>query len=73
MKTTMRVLIFTLLAVSGTMLLAGSANAQIGMPERENVQAIVWLVEFISFSTAAVIAVFVWRIGKRDSKNKKFK
>jgi heme/copper-type cytochrome/quinol oxidase subunit 2 len=73
MKITMRGLIFVLLAVGGTALLAGNANARISMPEREHVQAVVWLGEFISFVTAVVIAVFVWRISKRDSKNKKTK
>ena len=73
MKKTIGGLIFVLLVVSGTALLAGNAHAQINMPEREHVQKIVWIVEFATFVTAVVIAVFVWRISKRDSKNKKSK
>jgi hypothetical protein len=73
MKITMNGLIFVLLAVGGTVLLAGNANAIISMPEREHVQAVVWLGEFVSLVTAAAIGVFVWRISKRDSKNKKTK
>jgi len=48
-----------------------NAEAKISMPEREHVQTVVWLGEFISFATAVVIAVVVWRISKRASKNKK--
>ena len=73
MKTTTRILIFVLLTVGGMALLAGNANARISMPEREHVQAVVWLGEFVSFVTAVAIAVFVWRISKRASKNKKSK
>jgi hypothetical protein len=73
MKTTMNVLIFVLLAVGGMALLAGNANARVSMPEREHVQTMVWLGEFVTFVTAAAIAVFVWRISKRDSRNKKSK
>ena len=61
------------LAVAGTLLFVGNANAYVTMPEREHVQTVVWLGEFISFLTAVVIGVFVWRISKRDSKNKKSK
>jgi hypothetical protein len=73
MRAAMSVLIFLLFAVSGMALLAGNANARVSFEEREHVQAVVWLGEFISFVTAAVIAVLVWRISKRDSKNKKSK
>ncbi len=73
MKTTMRGLIFVLLAVSGTVLLVGNANAEISMSERENVQMIVRVVEFVTFVTAMAIAWYVWRISKRAIKNKKSK
>jgi heme/copper-type cytochrome/quinol oxidase subunit 2 len=73
MKTTMSGLIFVLLAVSGTALLVGNAKAEISMPERENVQTIVRVVEFVTFVTAMAIAWFVWRISKRASKNKNLK
>jgi hypothetical protein len=70
LKTTTSVLIFVLLAVSGMALLAGNANAQISMSERENVQTIVWVIEFATFISTMAIGWFVWRIIKRDSKNK---
>lgn len=73
MKTTMRGLFFVLFAVCGMMFLVGNAEAVINMPEREQVQTIVWAVEFVSLVTAMAIVWFVWRIGKRDSKNKKSK
>jgi hypothetical protein len=69
----MNVLIFVLFAASEMGLLAGNAYARVSMPEREHIQAVVWLGEFISFATAVAIAIFVWRISKRDSKNKKSK
>jgi len=40
---------------------------------KENVQSIVWLLEFVTFATTMVIAWFVWRISTRASKNKKQK
>jgi hypothetical protein len=73
MKTTRNGLIIILLAVSGITLLVGNANARVAMPERENVQTFVWVTEFVTFITALAIAWFVWRISKRDSKNKKSK
>lgn len=73
MKTTMSILIIVLFVFSGMAFLAGNANARVSMQEREHVQAVVWLGEFVSFVTAVAIAVFVWRISKRASKNKKSK
>ena|GEM_PF-1401308 len=73
MKTTRGGLIFVLPAACGMMFLAGNAEAVINMPEREQVQTIVWAVEFVSFVTAMAIVWFIWRIGKRDSENKKSK
>jgi hypothetical protein len=64
-------LIFALLAVSGIALLASNANAEVSMSERENVQTIVRVVEFVSFVTAIAMAWYVWRISKRAIKNKK--
>jgi len=40
---------------------------------QENVQTIVWVLEFVTFATAMLIAWFVWRYSKRDSANKKSK
>jgi heme/copper-type cytochrome/quinol oxidase subunit 2 len=71
MKTIMGGLIFVLLAVSGMALLVGNAKAEINMTERENVQTIVWVIEFVTFVTAMAIVWFVWRMIKRDSENKK--
>jgi heme/copper-type cytochrome/quinol oxidase subunit 2 len=71
MKTAMRGLIFVLLTVIGMALLEGNANAQKDMIEREHVQSIVWLFEFATFVTIIAIAWFVWRISKRDYKNRK--
>lgn len=73
MKITMGSLFLVLLAVSGIAVLVGNADAKVAMPERENVQTFVWVTEFITFITALAIAVFVWRISTRDSKNKRSK
>ena len=73
MKTIMSGLIFVLLAVSGMALLVGNVKAEINMQERENVQTIVWVFEFVTFITAMAIVWFVWRMIKRDSENKKSK
>lgn len=47
---------------------ACAASAKIPMQEKEHVQAIVWAVEFATFITALAIAVFIWRLSKRDGK-----
>ena len=73
MKVTMGGLNFVLFVMVTMVLFAGNADAKISMPEREHVQAIVWAGEFVTFLIAVIIAVFVWRLGKRDSKNKKSK
>ena len=73
MKLTTGGIVCVLLASGGAALLSGNANAKISMPEREHVQAVVWLGEFLAFGTAVVIAAFVWYISKRASKNKKSK
>ena len=73
MTATMRVLIFVLLTVIGMALLEDNANAQVKMVEREYVQSIVWVFEFVTFVTMIVIAWFVWLISKRDYKNRKSK
>jgi heme/copper-type cytochrome/quinol oxidase subunit 2 len=73
MKTIKRGLNIALLAVSGMALLAGKANAQINMQEKEHIQNIVWVFEFVTFVTAMAVVWFVWRISKRDYKNKRSK
>ena len=50
-----------------------AANAQAGdltMTEREDVQIISWSVEFLAIFIALAIAVFVWRLSKRDRKRR---
>jgi heme/copper-type cytochrome/quinol oxidase subunit 2 len=71
MKTIMSGLIYVLVAVSGMALLVGTAKAEINMTERENVQTIVWVIEFVTFVTVMTIVWFVWRMIKRDSEKKK--
>ena len=73
MRTTKRGLIFVLYAVGGIALLAVNAEAQINIVEREQVQSIVWVIEFITIVIFIAIAWLVWRISKRDYKNKKSK
>jgi hypothetical protein len=65
--------IFALFAVSGIALLVCNANAEVSMSERENVQTIVRVIEFVTFVTAIAIAWYVWIISKRAIKNKKSK
>jgi hypothetical protein len=38
---------------------------------KENVQIIAWTIEIIVFLTAIAIGRFVWRLGKRKSREKK--
>ena len=66
----MKTFILVLVAAGGMTVLAGNANAVLTMPEREDVQAIAWSVEFLAFLAALVIAWFVWRLSKRDLKNR---
>ena len=73
----MRIYIFVLLAVlfsaGGMALLSGNADANVSMPAREDVQAISWTIELVTFLVAMAIAWFIWRMSKRDSQNKKSK
>ncbi|MGA7748691.1 MAG: hypothetical protein WCA63_00955 [Gallionella sp.] len=64
---------FVFLLVSGMTILMDNAIAQINMPERENIQTIVWAVEFVTFVTAMGIVWIIWRIGKRDSESRREK
>ena len=48
-----------------------NAYAQLGLIEKEQTQTIVWIVEAVTFITTIAIVGFVWRISKRDVKNKK--
>jgi len=51
-------------------LLAGNSHAGLTIPEREDAQAIAWTIEILAFLAAVAIAVFVWRLSKRDLKNR---
>jgi len=57
--------------IAAMTLLAGNAQAVLSMPEKEDVQAIAWSIEFLAILIAVVIAWFIWRLGKRDIKNRK--
>lgn len=72
MKTTTSGFVSVFLVISGMALLVGNARA-LSMFERENVQTLSWTIEFVTFSTAMAIGLFVLRVSKRDSKNKKSK
>ena len=65
MKTALRIIAALLIALLA--LLADYAQAgELTMTEREDVQIISWSVEFIAIFIALAIAVFVWRLSKRD-------
>ena len=70
MKPGIRIIVVILIAAMALAV----ANAQAGsltLPERETVQDISWSIEILAFLAALVIAWFVWRLGKRDIKNRK--
>lgn len=62
--------IVALLAVAGMILPFENAMAALTMHQRESVQDISWSIEILAFLAALVIAVIVWRLGKRDLKNR---
>ena len=65
MKSALRIIAVLLIALLA--LLASNAQAgDLSMTEREDVQIISWSVEFIAIFIALAIAVFVWRLSKRD-------
>ncbi|MGA7596138.1 MAG: hypothetical protein WCA64_13170 [Gallionella sp.] len=69
MKTALRIVAALLIALLALL----AANAQAGdlsMAEREDVQIVSWSVEFIAIFIALAIAVFVWRLSKRDRKKR---
>jgi uncharacterized membrane-anchored protein YhcB (DUF1043 family) len=63
--------IVVLFAAVGTVFSVENARASLSMSQRETVQDISWSVEFLAILAALVIAVFVWRLGKRDLKKRK--
>lgn len=65
MKTALRIVAALLIALLALL----AANVQAGeltIAEREDVQIVSWSVEFIAIFIALAIAVFVWRLSKRD-------
>jgi len=62
--------IFVLIAAFGMVLPVENAMAALTMNQRESVQDISWSIEILAFLAALVIAVFVWRLGKRDLKKR---
>ncbi len=64
---------FIMPVICGMAVVMDNAHAQIGMPEREHIQTIVWAVEFVAFVTAMGIVWFIWHIGKRDSARRRQK
>jgi heme/copper-type cytochrome/quinol oxidase subunit 2 len=63
--------IIGVLLIAALTLLADYAQAgDLSMTEREDVQIISWSVEFIAIFIALAIAVFVWRLSKRDRKRR---
>jgi hypothetical protein len=50
---------------------ACAASAKMSMQEKEHVQTLVWAVEFVTFITVLAIAVFIWRLSKRDGKRQR--
>lgn len=65
--------IVAIFAAIGTVFPLGNAMASLSMSQRETVQDISWSVEILAILIALVIAWFVWRLGKRDLKNRKNK
>jgi hypothetical protein len=60
-----------LFAVVAMVSLQRDAHAQLGMPQRESIQTVVWVVEFATFIVILAAVWFVWRISKKASENKK--
>jgi len=63
--------IVVLFAAVATVFSVGNARAGLTMTQRETVQDISWSIEILAILAALVIAVFVWRLGKRDLKKRK--
>jgi heme/copper-type cytochrome/quinol oxidase subunit 2 len=69
MKTALRII--AVLLIAALALLAANVRAgELTMTEREDVQIISWSVEFLAIFIALAIAVFVWRLSKRDRKRR---
>jgi len=55
-----------LLVTGGMMPLMTHARTQLTLPEREHVQAIVWIMEATTVITVLAIVWFLWRVIRRD-------
>ncbi|MEO9040322.1 MAG: hypothetical protein ABI265_09870 [Gallionella sp.] len=65
--------IVALFAAVGMVFPVENALAGLTMTQRETVQDISWSIEILAILIALGIAWFVWRLGKRDIKNKNSK
>ncbi len=54
-------------------LLVSNAEAVMSMQEKEHVQTFVWILEAAAFVTIVAIFWFVWRLSKREQKNRRSK
>lgn len=54
-------------------LLVSNAEAVMSMQEKEHVQTFVWILEAVTFVTIVAIFWFVWRLSKRERKNRESK
>lgn len=71
MKPVRRKFVAILIAAGAMSLPLGTAQAgNLTMPQKEDVQAIAWAIEFLAIFTAVGIAWFIWRLSKRDQKIK---
>jgi heme/copper-type cytochrome/quinol oxidase subunit 2 len=63
-----------LFAAGGLSLPTDHAQASVmTTSQMESVQAISWTIEFMAIFIALVIAVFIWRLSKRDHKKRNAK
>ncbi len=65
--------IVVLFAAVGMVFPVENAIASLTMTQRETVQDISWSIEILAILIALAIAWFVWRLGKRDIKNRNSK
>ena len=73
MKSMRDTLNFAFAVVSAMILLVCDAQAQLNMPEKEEVQAVAWAIELVAFLIIMGIVLFIWRISKKESENRRSK
>ncbi len=64
---------FVLAVICAMILLVCNAQAQLNMPEKEDVQAVAWAIELVAFLIIMGIVLFIWRISKKESENRRSK